>query len=115
QLVGYARVAWIDTPPEPQFAAVPQGWYLMGVIVHPSWRRRGIAAALTRRRLDWIGNGAKQAYYFVNSLNRASIDLHLRFGFQLLCKDFLFPGATFSGGGCGMLFRVEYPLPNAAV
>ena len=33
---------------------LPDGWYLGGVVVTPTHRRQGIAARLTRARLDWI-------------------------------------------------------------
>jgi hypothetical protein len=63
-------------------------------------RRRGIAHALTRARLDRL---APPVYYFANERNRASIDLHAPFGFQELTRDFWHPDVTFTGGG-GILF-----------
>jgi GNAT superfamily N-acetyltransferase len=61
---------------------LPDGWYLGGVVVTPTHRRQGIAARLTRARLDWIAARAERAYYFTNERNRASVDLHARFGFR---------------------------------
>ena len=107
-LVGFGRVRWV-TPLRDASDAMPAGWYLMGVIVDPAWRRRGVAAALTSQRLAWIAQRADRAYYFVNSKNRASIDLHARLGFVEIARDISFPGVTFSFGGTGPLFRVELP------
>lgn len=83
---------------------LPEGWYLTGVVVTPSERRRGIATRLTRRRLDWIGQRAEEAYYFVNEVNRVSIDLHAGFGFEPIAHDIHVPGVTFRGGR-GVLHR----------
>ena len=85
---------------------MPPGWYLVGVIIGPAYRRRGVASELTRVRLAWIAQRARQAYYFANSVNRATIDLHARLGFRQVCRDFTFPNARFSGG-VGVLFRIE--------
>ncbi len=76
------------------------------MIVDPAHRRRGIAAELTRRRLKWIAERAGEAFYFANARNQVSIDLHARFGFVELTRDFAYPGATFAGGA-GILFRAD--------
>lgn len=92
----------------------PTGWYLLGVIVTPALRRRGIGTALTRDRLAWIAERADEAYYFANSLNRASVDLHRRLGFVEACSPFHFPGTEFTGGGVGVLFRAALARAGAA-
>jgi predicted N-acetyltransferase YhbS len=94
-------------------AGLPAGWYLGGVVVAPERRRRGIGARLTRERLAWIAARAREAYYFVNSSNRASIDLHAPFGFREIARDLQGPGLTFTGG-IGLLFRAELPTAPAA-
>jgi ribosomal protein S18 acetylase RimI-like enzyme len=111
-VAGYGRVRFVTR--QAQVSTVqgngnshPAGWYLMGVIVDPSVRRRGIGAALTRERLKWVAERADEAFYFASSLNRASIDLHHRFGFEEIGRGFQFPGARFSGGGTGVLFRLD--------
>jgi predicted N-acetyltransferase YhbS len=101
KIVGFGRAGHV------QVEGTPAGWYLNGVIVDERFRRRGIGLELTRRRLKWIAHRADEAYFFVNSLNRASIDLHARLGFQEICRPFEFPGAHFSGGGVGALFRAD--------
>ncbi len=97
-IVGFGRVKHL--------AGEHPGWYLLGVIVDPSWRRRGIGRELVRRRLDWIASRAAEAWYFVNSVNRASIDLHAGFGFEEVARGVTFPGVSFGQGGHGVLFRV---------
>jgi GNAT superfamily N-acetyltransferase len=106
RVVGYGRTCLVQNAAGSSDAPVPEGWYLMGVIVAEDLRRRGIGAALTRHRLEWIARRAGEAFYFANSKNLVSIDLHRKFGFVPICNDFHFPGATFSAGGVGVLYRV---------
>ena len=107
-VAGYARAGFVPGKKSDEYD-VPEGWYLGGIVVAKAYRRRGIGTSLTRRRIDWIAaeRGAREVFYFVNSLNRASIDLHTPFGFVEVRRDFRFPGATFSGGGTGVLFRAS--------
>ena len=49
---------------------------------------------------------ADEAFYFANSTNRASIDLHEQFGFREMMRDFRYPHCTFRNG-IGILFRLE--------
>jgi len=110
-VAGYARVNYTRTPTEPGYEHVPAGWYLSGVIVAEALRRRGIALELTRRRLAWISQRAAEAFYFANSSNRASIDLHQQLGFREVMRDFRYPNCEFSNG-IGILFSC--PLPGSA-
>lgn len=105
-VVGFGRARFVRLPGESS-EEPPDGWYLSGVIVDPEFRRRGIAAELTRLRLEWIAKRAGEAFYFANSLNRVSIDLHHRLGFAEVRRGISFPGAHFSGGGVGVLFWVD--------
>jgi GNAT superfamily N-acetyltransferase len=84
----------------------PPGWYLVGLVVSPPFRRHGIGRLLTTRRLDWIAERASEAFYFANERNRATIDLHTELGFKELTRDFAFPGVAFRGGS-GVLFRAD--------
>lgn len=104
-VVGYGRASLVRNAADPSAPPVPEGWYLMGVIVAEAFRRRGIGAELTHHRLAWIARRADEAYYFANSKNLASIDLHRNFGFEPIQQDFRFPGAAFSEGGVGVLYR----------
>jgi len=99
-VAAYGCAARFVPPPEAPLPCAPAGWYLAGVVVAPAERRRGIANALTRARLDRM---PRPAYYFANARNRASIDLHRPFGFTELTRTFWHPDAKFTGGA-GILF-----------
>lgn len=113
EVVAYGRSATFD-PAEFDPAdfdvegpwTAPAGWYLLGVFVEPRWRRRGIARALVRVRLEWLSTRAHEAFYFTNAENRASLALHHAFGFVELTRDFTFPGEPL-GDGEYVLCRVE--------
>lgn len=100
-IVGFGRVREVA-----HREGVPGGWYLMGVIVHPAYRRRGIGTALTRARLRWIRARSRAAYYFANRENRASIDLHERVGFAAVADEFEYERANFNHGD-GSLYRID--------
>lgn len=59
------------------------------------------------QRLAWIFHRSDTAYFFANSLNSVSIELHRRLGFEEVQRDFAFPGASFVGGGVGILYRAR--------
>lgn len=99
QLAGYGTVGWLAPAESDSDSAAPQGWYLLGLIVDPRCRRQGVGHHLTGTRMAWIQNRAPQAWYFVSSANRASIDLHAQFGFQLAIDDFTLPGVKFTQSG----------------
>ncbi len=105
-VAGFARATRHEPGPDAPANSAPPGWYLSGVIVDPAHRRRGIAAALTRRRLGWIAERAGEAFYFANARNLVSIDLHAKSGFVEVTRDFVYPGASFTGG-TGILFRAD--------
>lgn len=102
-VVGWAQT-YLHT--EPQDAA-PAGHYLGGVTVDPGWRRRGVAVALTEARLRWLTDRAERVdhvFYVVNPANRASIDLHHRWGFEEVLRADTLTGVRFTGG-TGILMR----------
>jgi len=107
-VVGFCRAEFVSRKPPP-YENVPPGWYLIGLIVDAAHRRRGIGLELTRARLTWIREhtGMGEAYYFANSVNLATIDLHARAGFREIVRGFTFPRVTFTGGGVGILFRAK--------
>ena len=105
-LVGYGRARVFEPAPDAPADSAPGGYYLTGVFVLPEERARGIGAALTQARLDWIGDRATAAWYFANARNTLSVDLHRRWGFEEVTRRFSFPGVTFDGGE-GILFRLS--------
>ena len=102
-VIGYGRVMRFVPPP-----LAPAGYYLMGMVVHPDHRRRGVATALTQARLDWISKHADEAWYFANARNAASIALHEPFGFEEVTRSFFYPRVDFDRGD-GVLFRLRFP------
>lgn len=84
----------------------PTGWYLLGVVVAPPHRRRGIARELTRARIAWIAERADACFYFVRATNRASIDLHAPFGFDEVTRRFRCPRTGLEPGD-GILYRLD--------
>jgi ribosomal protein S18 acetylase RimI-like enzyme len=108
EIVGYARavtyVSGADAPPD----VVPDGIYLMGLVVAEGWRRRGVAEQLTTTRMQWGWARADVVWYFASAENRASLDLHGRLGFREVTRDFSYPGLTFTGG-IGVLCRCDRP------
>ena len=81
-VVGYGRVSFFRAAADGPSA--PTGWYLLGVAVAPDWRRRGIAAELTRERIRWVAKRSDRIYYFTHRDNRTSQGLHAQFGFEEL-------------------------------
>ena len=106
EVVGFGKVTRFRPGAQASPDVAPEGWYLSGVVVSPEWRRRGVGDRLTGSRLEWVAHRAAHAYYFVNARNTVSIDLHLRFGFVEVTRQFSFPGASFEGGE-GILFQAE--------
>lgn len=85
----------------------PAGHYLGGVTVDPVFRRRGLGAALTEARLEWIWQRTSHAWYIVNAQNRASIALHERWDFEEVARGERFHATTFTGG-VGVLLRAQH-------
>jgi ribosomal protein S18 acetylase RimI-like enzyme len=104
ELAGFGRTAFFEPPPDAAPDVAPQGYYLTGVVVAPSARRRGVGHLLTEARLDWIRARAVEAWYFANATNDASLALHRAFGFVEVTRTFSFPEVTFDGGE-GVLCR----------
>lgn len=77
---------------------VPGGHFLGGIVVAPEYRRRGVATALTKNRLDWIWSVAGTAYYFANEHNIASIRMHESLGFRELGRFANIHGVTADDG-----------------
>jgi GNAT superfamily N-acetyltransferase len=108
ELIGYGRTAWFEPGPAAPPNAAPAGYYLIGLVVDPSWRRRGVASAIISARLAWVAQRSCEAWYFADVRNRVSIQLHERAGFETVTDDFWFPTVP-DGGGSHLLGRVTLP------
>lgn len=84
-VVAYGRCAFLDWQ-ERDGEAPPVGWYLTGVVVETTYRRRGIGRKITAHRLDWLAERTHEAYYWVDEANQASIALHEALGFEELAR-----------------------------
>nr|WP_276512178.1 GNAT family N-acetyltransferase [Cryobacterium roopkundense] len=101
-VVGWAKTHFWDHSD----GSAAAGHYLGGVTVTSEFRRQGIGDALTSARLDWIWKRARNAWFVVNALNLASIDLHRKWGFCEVARSDRFHTTTFTGGE-GILFSAE--------
>jgi GNAT superfamily N-acetyltransferase len=108
ELIGYGRTAWFEPDPVAPPNAAPAGYYRVGLVVDPSWRRRGVASAIISARLGWVAQRASEVWYFADVRNRVSIQLHERAGFETVTDDFWFP-TVMDGGGSHLLGRVTLP------
>ena len=107
QIVGYARSTYWTPPADAPPNTAPSGWYLLGLVVTPEYRRRGVGRALTVARLEALAERADEVWYFANARNKSSLDLHAELGFTEVTRDFWFPGLTFDGG-VGILARFTH-------
>ncbi len=92
-------------PTEKLKFSAPDGWYGMGILVEPSWRRRGIARFLFENRLVHLQkHGAFEMYSIVDARNLTSIRMHEEFGFEEVASA---PGFLHIQleSGFGILFR----------
>ena len=103
EVVGYGGVIHHELKPDDPPTTAPTGYYLIGLIVSPAWRRHGIGELLTRDRLRWTAERADAVYYFANQANAAILDLNKSFGFTEVTRDFIFPGAPLKPGTCVLL------------
>lgn len=105
-IIGFGKVRYLSGEYGTGEGKSPEGWYLIGVVVDPRFRRRGVGFRLTAERVRWIAERSDLAYYFSNARNRVSIALHERFGFVEVARGPEFAGVSFAGGE-GILFRVD--------
>ena len=84
EIVGWALSLLIISSGKKDTDRSDDGWYLMGVMVHPKYRRQGIGEQLTRRRIKWLESRARKVRYFTQADNKVSRGLHDKFGFKAL-------------------------------
>jgi ribosomal protein S18 acetylase RimI-like enzyme len=106
EVIGFARAARLRPATDASPDTLPPGWYLTGLAVIDAWRRSGVGRELTYHRLRWVAKRARRAYYFTNTRNRASLDLHAALGFVEISRRFSIPNYSF-GDGEGVLCRLD--------
>lgn len=108
EVVGFGQVMPFVAPSGAPIDVAPDGYYLVGLVVAPAWRRRGIGERLTIARMAWVAQRADAVWFFANARNGATLDLHRRLGFVEVSRQFTVPGVTFEGGN-GVLLRAQLP------
>lgn len=103
EVIGYGGVIRHQLAPGMPADTAPSGYYLIGLIIAPQWRRHGIGELLTAERIRWTAERADEVYTFMNLANGAILDLHQRFRFAELTRDFSFPNAPLEPGTCALL------------
>ncbi len=72
-------------------SGLPDGWYLSGLQVLSSHRRRGVVRAITEHRITWLNERTDVAYYNADEVNGPSIELHEALGFVEVARGILPP------------------------
>jgi ribosomal protein S18 acetylase RimI-like enzyme len=103
KVIGYGGVNRHQVSPGMPADTAPSGYYLIGLIISPEWRRHGIGELLTVERMRWTAERADEIYFFANLANGAILDLHQRFRFEEVTRNFTFPGAPLEPGTCVLL------------
>ncbi len=81
EVVGYGKCGFIAWSEKDGGSGLPDGWYLAGLQVLASHRRRGIGRALTEHRIAWLSERTDVVYYNADEVNGPSIELHEALGF----------------------------------
>src|SRR6059036_3488229 len=76
RVIGYAQAGYFAPPADSPPDTGPAGWYLGGLVVDPSYRRRGVGLRLTEVRIDWVAERSDRVFYFASARNLPTIDLH---------------------------------------
>lgn len=91
-MAGYARTVPYQPDADSPADAAPGGEYLLGLVVTPAHRRRGLGRLLTDDRLRWLADRASpNVYYYTDRNNTASQRLHEQLGFRRVTDRFWFP------------------------
>ena len=106
EIIGFGRSIYYDLKKIQAPYPAPSGWYLMGVVVKPEFRRHGIGRRITEERLIRIFKNSTEAYFIVDSNNQASIQLHKELGFKKISEGEGFLKVKFDNGK-GYLFKKE--------
>jgi ribosomal protein S18 acetylase RimI-like enzyme len=93
-------------PREKKIYPSPEGWYAMGIMVHPKYRRQGIARFLSLNRIKALKEmGVKEIYSVVDAKNMTSMRMHREFRFNEISTAPGFLHIRFEAGS-GSLFQM---------
>ena len=98
EIIGFGRSIYYDLEKTQVTYPAPSGWYLSGVVVKSKFRRRYIGYRIIKERLIRISENSNEAYFVVNSNNKASIELHKKIGFKKIDEGEGFLNIKFDGG-----------------
>lgn len=62
RVVGYGTAGWFAPHTIGSGSTIPNGWYLLGLVVDPQVRRHGIGRQLTIARLGWLQQRTPQVW-----------------------------------------------------
>lgn len=102
KIVGYGRLKRFEGTHYPYPG--PNGWYLMGLLVHPKFRKKGIAKKIIKFRMDFLEKISTHVYYVTNETNAGSIKAHERYGFKEIERGKGFMSVEFQNEK-GILFK----------
>ena len=91
EVIGYGKCSFNAWSEKYEGSGLPDGWYLSGLQVLSSHRRRGIGRALTEDRIRWLNEQTDLVYYNADEINRPSIELHEALGFVEVARGLLPP------------------------
>src|SRR5262245_17143227 len=63
EIIGFAKCGLFVPERDAPLNTAPKGWYLLGMVVAPKYRRRRAGLRLTEARLNWIAERSANAYY----------------------------------------------------
>lgn len=90
-VIGFAVMRYFIPADDAPANTAPEGWYLLGINVKKSHRRRGVGTELILARLRFIPEEFDRAYFFTNTKNFTSQAFHSKVGFTEIKEDIIFP------------------------
>ena len=72
-IIGFGRSIYYDLEKIQVPYSAPSGWYLMGVVVRPEFRRYGIGHRIVKERVIHISENFNEIYFIVDVQNKVSI------------------------------------------
>lgn len=108
KVIGFCRFAHSHgLPANKKVFPAPEGWYGLGILVSPHFRRRKVAEFLSTQRVAVLKElGATELYSVVDSTNLTSMKMHQKFGFIEISRAHGFLHIGFNGG-IGCLFKLS--------